>query len=226
MNLNEKNVLLFDLDGTLVDSAPDLALALNRTLRDLNKAEYDEKIIRHWVGTGAKVLVEHALSASLIEHESLQPALVNDALSIFLQHYQNCLCINSRLYDDVKEGLSLLKNAGFRLAIITNKIEIFTLPILVELGIDELFDIVISGDTLVNKKPDPAQLYYALAQLNVLAEQCVMIGDSKNDILAAKAANISSVGLTYGYNYGEDIQNYQPQWCFDTFAELIAALKR
>ncbi|MEW6994001.1 phosphoglycolate phosphatase [Colwelliaceae bacterium MEBiC 14330] len=226
MKLNEKNVLLFDLDGTLVDSAPDLALALNRTLKDLNKAQYDEKIIRRWIGTGAKVLVEHALSASLIEHESLQPALVNDALSIFLQHYQNCLCINSRLYDDVKEGLSLLKNAGFRLAIITNKIEVFTLPILVELGIDELFDIVISGDTLVNKKPDPAQLYYALAQLNVLAEQCVMIGDSKNDILAAKAANISSVGLTYGYNYGEDIQNYQPQWCFDTFAELIAALKR
>lgn len=226
MNLKEKSVLLFDLDGTLVDSAPDLALALNRTLRDLNKTEYDEKVIRRWVGTGAQVLVENALSASLAKNEKLEPALVHDALAIFLQHYQNCLCINTTLYDDVKEGLLTLKSSGFPLAIITNKIETFTLPILVELGIGGLFDIIISGDSLAEKKPHPAQLHYALEQLNVSAEQCVMIGDSKNDILAAKAANISSIGLTYGYNYGEDIKKYQPQWCFDTFAELLAALQR
>ena len=225
MNLKEKNVLLFDLDGTLVDSAPDLALALNRTLKDLNKVEYDEEIIRRWIGTGAKVLVEHALSASLAADEELDPALVTDVLAIFLQHYQHCLSDNTTLYDDVKDALCILKAAGFRLAIITNKIEAFTLPILKTLGIIELFEIIISGDTLAEKKPNPAQLNFALEQLNVSAKQCVMIGDSKNDILAAHAAKISSIGLTYGYNYGEDIKTYQPQWCFDSFAELLAAIQ-
>ena len=226
MTLEEKNVLLFDLDGTLVDSAPDLALAVNKTLLDLGKAEFDQHIIHHWVGNGAKVLIERALSGSAEIDPQLDPALSQDALAIFLAHYQQCLCVESRLYDDVKEGLLSLKNAGFRLAIITNKPAIFIEPILTGLGINNVFELLIGGDSLPERKPHPAPLHYALEQLKVSAQQCVMIGDSKNDILAAKAASIDSVGLTYGYNYGEDINQYQPQWCFDTFAELLAALKR
>jgi phosphoglycolate phosphatase len=130
------------------------------------------------------------------------------------------------LYDDVKEGLFTLKAAGFRLAIITNKPAEFIQPILTGLGISNIFELLIGGNTLAERKPHPAPLFYALEQLNVTAEQCLMIGDSKNDILAAKAANIDSVGLTYGYNYGEDINNYQPQWCFDNFKELLTLLKR
>ncbi|ALO33471.1 phosphoglycolate phosphatase [Colwellia sp. MT41] len=226
MNIQQKNVLLFDLDGTLVDSAPDLALALNKTLRQLKQTEYSQQTIRHWVGNGAKTLVERGLSGSANISEQLEPALVNDALGIFLQHYQDGLCIESTLYDDVKEGLLILKSSGFRLAIITNKPAVFIQPILSALGIGGLFEILIGGDTLTERKPHPAPLNYALEQLKVTAEQCLMIGDSKNDILAAKAANIDSVGLTYGYNYGEDIATYQPQWCFDTFNELLAALQR
>ena len=226
MTLQEKNVLLFDLDGTLVDSAPDLALAVNKTLLDLGKTEFDQHTIHHWVGNGAKVLIERALSGSAEIDPQLDPALSQDALAIFLAHYQQCLCVESRLYDDVKEGLLSLKNAGFRLAIITNKPAIFIEPILIGLGINNVFELLIGGDSLPERKPHPAPLHYALEQLKVSAEQCVMIGDSKNDILAAKAANIDSVGLTYGYNYGEDINQYQPQWCFDTFAELLTALKR
>ena len=226
MTLPQKNVLLFDLDGTLVDSAPDLALALNRTLRDLNKTEFDENTIRCWVGTGAKVLIERALSASSSNNEPLDTALVQDALALFIENYQQCLCRESVLYDGVQEGLFTLKKAGFRLAIITNKAENFIEPILSELGINGLFELLIGGDTLTEKKPHPAQLNYALAQLNVNAEQCVMIGDSRNDILAAKSAKIDAVGLTYGYNYGEDIANYQPQWCFDSFNDLVTALKQ
>lgn len=226
MTLQEKTVLLFDLDGTLVDSAPDLALALNRTLKDLNKAEFDQKTIHNWVGNGAKTLVERALSSSSDINEQLEPALINDALGIFLHHYQNGLCIASTLYNDVKEGLFILKASGFRLAIITNKPEAFVQPILSGLGIGGLFEIIIGGDTLAQRKPHPAPLNYALEQLNVTAQQCLMIGDSKNDILAAQAANIESAALTYGYNYGEDINKYKPQWCFDSFTELLAALKR
>jgi len=223
--LQQKTVLLFDLDGTLVDSAPDLALALNKTLRDLQLCEYDEPTIRRWVGNGAKVLIERALECTSNSNES-NTALVNDALAIFIRHYQNSLCINSALYSDVKEGLLTLKASGFRLAIITNKAEAFIRPILVGLGIGGLFEILIGGDTLAEKKPHPAPLNYALQQLKVPAEQCLMIGDSKNDILAAKAANIASVGLTYGYNYGENIADYQPDFCFDSFSELLAALQR
>jgi len=225
VNLEEKNVLLFDLDGTLVDSGPDLALAVNRTLKELNKTTFDQDTIHHWVGNGAKVLIERALSGSSTIDEQLEESLVDEALAIFLKHYQQCLCIESVLYDDVQQGLFTLKAAGFRLAIITNKPAIFIQPILTGLGIDNVFELLIGGDTLAEKKPHPAPLYYALEQLNVTAEQCVMIGDSKNDILAAKAANIDSIGLTYGYNYGEDINQYQPHWCFDTFAELLTALK-
>jgi len=225
VTLQEKNVLLFDLDGTLVDSAPDLALAVNKTLLDLGKAEFDQHTIHHWVGNGAKVLIERALSGSAKIDPQLDPALSQDALAIFLTHYQQCLCVESTLYDDVKEGLLTLKNAGFRLAIITNKPAVFIEPILTGLGINNLFELLIGGDSLPERKPHPAPLLYALEQLKVSAQQCVMIGDSKNDILAAKAANIDSVGLTYGYNYGEDINQYQPQWCFDTFAELLTALK-
>jgi len=224
VTLQDKNILLFDLDGTLVDSAPDLALALNRTLRDLNKDEFDQQTIRGWVGNGAKVLVQRGLSGSASINTQLDAALIEDALTIFLAHYQQCLCVDSVLYSDVKKGLFALKSSGYRLAIITNKPAIFIQPILDGLGIDNVFELLIGGDTLAETKPDPAPLNYALAQLNVTAQQCLMIGDSKNDILAAKAANIDSIGLTYGYNYGEDIALYQPQWCFDTFKELLTLL--
>ncbi|KMT66650.1 phosphoglycolate phosphatase [Catenovulum maritimum] len=222
--LQQKNVLLFDLDGTLVNSAPDLALAVNRTLKDLGKKTFDGDTIHHWVGNGAKVLISRALSGSADIDPKLDQSLINDALAIFLAHYEQCLCVESVLYPGVKEGLVSLKSAGFRLAIITNKPAVFIQPILEGLEVDNLFELLIGGDTLPQRKPDPAQLNYALAELNVTAEQCWMIGDSKNDILAAKAANIASVGLTYGYNYGESIANYHPELCFDTFAQLTESL--
>ena len=219
-----KNVLLFDLDGTLVDSAPDLALAINQTLTELERATFSQDIIRTWVGNGAKTLIERALSGSSTIDDNLDPALASKALTIFMACYQNCLCQQSVLYPGVKYTLDQLKAADFRLAIITNKPERFIEPIIAGLGLSNYFELLIGGDTLPERKPHPQPLTHACQQLKVDVEQCIMIGDSKNDILAAKAANMVSVGLTYGYNYDEDIGLHQPEWRLEQFEQLLPLL--
>lgn len=219
------NTLLFDLDGTLVDSAPDLALAVNDTLTQLNLPTYPESTIRSWVGNGAKVLIERALSGSSSISSDLDPDLAKKALEIFLTSYQNNLCIHSKLYDGVLSSLQTLKGFGYKLAVVTNKPERFIEPILAGLDLSGVFDVLVGGDTLPQKKPDPSPLHYACEKMNVAIEQSLMIGDSRNDILAAKAAGTQSVGLTYGYNYGLPIADSDPEWVFDNFADILNILK-
>lgn len=224
MKFLNKDTLLFDLDGTLVDSVPDLALAVNQTLVKLDSTPFSQDIIRGWVGNGANILIQRALSGNAEISTTLDNKLKNKALEIFYQAYQANNCIETRLYPDVLSTLTALKKRGYRLAIITNKPKQFIPPIINGLGLDGLFELIIGGDTLEKRKPDPLPLHYACQQLSVKIEQCVMIGDSKNDILAAKAASMQSVALTYGYNYGEDISIYQPELIIDNFANLLGAL--
>jgi len=230
MKPENKTLLLFDLDGTLVDSAPDLASALNQMLKTLGLKRFPQEVIRAWVGNGAKTLVEralqHSLKHNLPSNEPFSEAKVNQALAIFLSYYQRSLCVESALYPGVKETLLSLKDHGYRLAVITNKPEAFIAPIMASFGLKGVFELQLGGDSLIERKPHPLPLLHAGKRLNVGVEECLMIGDSKNDILAAKAANMQSIGVTYGYNYGEDISVYQPDWCLDTFAELIPLLTR
>jgi len=222
----EKDVLLFDLDGTLIDSAPDLALAVNDTLVKLGRDPFPETVIRGWVGNGAKILIERALSGSQQIADDLDPKLAEQALEIFLDSYQNNICIHTCLYDGVLESLKTLKALGYKLAVVTNKPERFIEPILKGLGLIDLFEVLVGGDTIANKKPDPHPLHFACEQMGVAIDRCLMIGDSRNDILAAKAAGTPSVGLTYGYNYGEDIAIHKPEWVFDNFADLLGILSK
>lgn len=216
------NTFFFDLDGTLVDSVPDLAKALNLTLIDYQRPTYDENTVRHWVGNGARVLVERGLSGNTNAKSDYTPNEIDAALEKFLFYYRTLDNKDTVLYDGVSATLNSLKNRGYKLALITNKPSEFIEPILSSFSLSHLFSLTIGGDSLPEKKPSARPLLYACETLDVSPSQCVMVGDSKNDIQAAKAANIKSVGLTYGYNYGESIAAYQPDWVFNSFSEILS----
>ena len=224
MKLHNKKVIIFDLDGTLINSAPDLALAVNHMLETLKREIFTQDTIHGWVGNGALVLVQRALSGDRMIDKTLVTKLVDDALKIFLDFYAQNLCNATVPYENVPGTLHAIKEAGYRLAIVTNKPFAFVEPILEGLGLDGLFEIILGGDSLAQKKPDPTPLLHVCKTLNLDIKECVMVGDSKNDILAANACDMQSVGVTYGYNYGEDIGVYKPDIIIDNFAELLEVL--
>jgi len=224
LKFDNKEIILFDLDGTLIDSAPDLALAVNHMLETLNRETFSDDTIRYWVGNGAQVLVKRALSGQTDIDEYLDPDLFTKALDIFLTFYAQNLCLDTVMYPNVSSTLHRLKAEGYSLVIVTNKPFDFVAPILKGLELDALFEFCLGGDSLDKKKPDPLPLLHVCAEMNVSVEQCVMVGDSKNDILAANEAGIQSIGVTYGYNYGEDIAVYKPTVIIDDFSELLELL--
>ena len=214
-----KELILFDFDGTLIDSAPDLALAINHMLQTLGCDPFEESRVRGWVGNGARTLVERALRASFGEEAPL-PVSLDEALETFMAFYAENLAVKTVTYPDVPEVLTQLSAEGFRMAIVTNKPHAFVEPILQSLGMDDLFELTVGGDSLPHKKPHPAPLLHACETLGIAPEKCVMVGDSKNDILAAKAAAMHCIGLGYGYNYGEAISAYDPDLVLHDFCAL------
>jgi len=224
LKLNNKKVIIFDLDGTLINSAPDLALAVNHMLETLKHEIFTEDAIDGWVGNGALVLVQRALSGDRVIDETLDAQLVEDALKIFLDFYAQNLCNATVAYKNVPETLHTLKGKGYFLTIVTNKPFAFVDPILHGLGLDGLFEFIVGGDSLAEKKPNPMPLLHVCKTLDMDIKECVMVGDSKNDILAANACDMQSVGVTYGYNYGEDIGVYSPDIIINDFLELLEVL--
>ena len=223
MKFTNKKAILFDLDGTLIDSGPDLALAINHMLKCIGRSEFSSEVIHSWVGNGASILVQRALSGQTTIDADLAPELLEQSLATFLDFYAKNLCVGTVAYPYVRSTLKILKAKGYRLAIITNKPFEFVQPILDGLALNDLFDSILGGDSLDKRKPDPLPLHYTCEKLGVTADECVMVGDSKNDILAAHAAKMQSIGLTYGYNYGEDINEQDPDISFDCFSDMIAA---
>ena len=223
LKFSNKKAIFFDLDGTLIDSVPDLAVALNHMLSTLNRQTFSEDIIRSWIGNGVSVLVKRALSGEDKIVQDLDGALFEKALAIFLNFYKQHLCVKTQCYAGVRASLKVLKAQGYRLVIITNKPFEFIQPIIEGLELNGLFELLLGGDGLEKRKPDALPLLHACKALNVSVSQCVMVGDSKNDIVAANAANMQSIGLTYGYNYGEDIGLHKPELVFDHFSDIVAA---
>ena len=223
MKFENKKLLIFDLDGTLINSALDLALAVNYMLKTLEEDTFSEDIIHGWVGNGALTLVKRALSASRTVDETLNDDYVQKALKIFLDYYEENLCNATVPYPHVISTLKTLKEK-YTLAIVTNKPFAFVSPILKGLEMDGLFELILGGDSLSEKKPHPMPLLHVCEKLSISVEASVMVGDSKNDILAANACGMDSVGVTYGYNYGEDIGVHKPTVILDDFGELLEVL--
>lgn len=229
----------FDLDGTLVDSAPGLATAVDMALYALELPQAGEARVITWIGNGADVLVERALTWARQERAVLRAASGKPAIDdadipladhvrmmrkLFDRFYADTVEEGSALFPDVAATLSALAENNTPMALVTNKPTPFVAPLLEALDIAKYFTVVIGGDDVKNKKPHPEPLLLVAEKLALAPGELLFVGDSRNDILAAAAAGCCSVGLTYGYNYGEAIELSQPDFVFNHFKDILPAL--
>ena len=212
--------IAFDLDGTLVDTVPDLLICANLTMQALNRPQVSIDEVRLWIGNGIETIVQRTLSGDYVVDSTLDPALVADAVALFKGFYLEHIDDQSVLYPNVRETLEKLHRQGIPLAVVTNKARQFTMLLLKALAIDHTFDIIICGDDLDEKKPHPMPMLSALEQLSLAPEQLLLVGDSKNDLLSAQRADVDRAFVTYGYHQGINADDYSPQYRFDDFGQL------
>jgi phosphoglycolate phosphatase len=218
MGIRKPEMILIDVDGTLVDSVPDLAYCVDEMQKSLHLPVRGEAAVRQWVGNGVERLVKRALTNTMEDEPEAE--LYQKGLSVFRDLYAENTSKRSHLYDGVETGLNYLKAEGYRLGCVTNKAGEFTLPILRDLGIQDYFEVIICGDDTPRKKPDPLPLLTAAERLSVAPQQSLMLGDSQSDVKAARAAGFQIICMSYGYNHGEDIRSFNPDAVLDSFAEL------
>jgi phosphoglycolate phosphatase len=210
----------FDLDGTLVDSAPDLALAANTMLGMLGHAPLAENRIATLIGDGIDRLVEGVLTASI--GQEAEAAVLVAAGGLFRQRYAEHLFDRSRVYLGVTEGLRALGDAGIRLCCVTNKHSVFTLPLLEAAGLTRFFAFALCADRAEERKPKPDLLLAASARFQVAAGELLCVGDSRTDIAAARAAGCPIAVVDYGYNQGRSLAAEYPDWIIGNMTELVA----
>ena len=222
--INKPEMVMIDLDGTLVDSVPDLAYCTDAMLAEMGMPARGEAKVRQWVGNGVERLVKRALLDRLDGEPD--EALFSKALPIYMALYKDNVSERSHLYPGVKEGLDFLRGAGYKLGCITNKAAAFTEPLLKDVGIYDYFRIVVSGDTLPVKKPDPRPLLHAAEYFKVDPARALMVGDSISDVKAARAAGFQVICVSYGYNHGQDIRDAHPDAVIDSMAQLAGLLAK
>jgi phosphoglycolate phosphatase len=221
MRLARPRAVLFDLDGTLLDSAPDLAAAANAMLGELGLPGRDPAVIATYIGKGIPRLVERTLAGSL--DATADPAALARALPIYERHYAAESGRRSVPFPGVVEGLHALRAAGVPLACITNKAERFTVDLLRRTALDGFFDVLMCGDTVARKKPDPEPVLAACGRLGVAPADALMIGDSANDVQAARAAGCPVWCVPYGYNEGRPVESLD---CDALVPDLAEAARR
>jgi phosphoglycolate phosphatase len=213
-----------DLDGTLVDSVADLTIAANMMLERFNRPPLEEALVRTFVGKGIATTVQRSLAGSL--DGQLEPGLLEAALPVFYECYQEVNGRYTKLYPGVREGLDAMRAASFPLACVTNKAGRFVPPLLEQAGIAGYFDLVVSGDSLPRAKPDPMPLVHAAQCLGAAPREMLTIGDSLNDAIAARAAGCPVFCVPYGYNEGADVRRLDVDAIVETIADAARLIIR
>ena len=211
--------VLFDLDGTLVDSLPDLAAAVNALLRELGRPALDDAAVARMIGDGVPKLVERALADSDVRDIPLSAAIER-----FRAFYEADPTRLTRPYPDVAAVLLFLTREHRPLAVCTNKVQQATRAVLEGLGLAPFFAQVVGGDVLPRHKPDPAQLLFALERLGIAPAEAAMVGDHRNDVLAARAAGTRAIFAAYGYGQAS-LGDLEPDATIDRFSDLPATLR-
>lgn len=217
--------VLYDLDGTLLDTATDITLALNRALAEYGWQPMAERDVRRMIGRGGQVLVERAAQA---QQRALDERTRAALVERFFHHYGSLEETHEAVaqpYPGVIAGVQRLKAAGLRSAVVTNKQHRFAVELLQRLDLSRYIDVVVGGDSCERRKPDPLPLRFACESLRIEPTQAVSIGDSINDVQAARAAGIPIICVTYGYNEGQDPRSLPCDAFIDSFTELPALLR-
>jgi len=216
------SAVIFDLDGTLVDSAPDITASIGHALNNVGQPALSLERVRDYIGNGAERLIHRSLTG---DPDGVADSELFDTVSTdFFEHYANNVCCTSELYAGVVPTLTRLAQQGYFLACVTNKPSRFTQPLLEKLGIDTFFSITLSGDSLPAKKPSPVQLLYVADRWGITPADCVMVGDSVTDLLAAQNANMPVICVSYGYGDLPDIVAHGPSVIIDSIDQIVDAL--
>jgi phosphoglycolate phosphatase len=216
--------VMIDLDGTMLDTVADLAVAVNMMLGKMGRAPLDEALVRNFVGKGIANLVQRSLAGSM--EGSVDPELFERAMPIYLDCYESVNGRHTLIYPGVLDGLNAFERAGFPMACVTNKSTRFTLPLLEQMQLKKYFKVVVAGDTLPKKKPDPLPLTHACRELGIEPREMLMIGDSLNDTIAARAAGCPVFCVPYGYNEGHDVRELDVDAIVETLSEAATLITK
>jgi phosphoglycolate phosphatase len=214
--------VVFDLDGTLVDTAPDLTHATNHVLAARGRKPVSPADVRAMVGLGARALIRRGFAAT---GQPVAEEDIEDLFALFLAYYARNIAIDSRLFPGSKELLDLLSERGLRLGICTNKPEALSRALIDSLGVSQYFGAVVGMDTISVAKPDPRIYGETLRQLRIDGGKTVMIGDSETDVLTARAAGVPVIGVSFGYGL-KPVDEFDPDYVADSFGELWPLIER
>jgi len=215
--------ILFDLDGTLVDTAPDITAAVDATLRTLEMPALEPATVRSYIGRGVDVLLHRILTGERDGNATRD--LHGRARDVFFDEYRASNGRTAKIYPGVLEGIEHARRIGLRLCCVTNKLQGFSDDLLQQVGLDRYFELVVGGDALPKRKPHPAPLLYAAKRLGVEAAECLMIGDSSNDAHAARAAGMPVVLVPYGYTEDVPIETIECDAIVGSVALIVAAIE-